>query len=365
MNPNSTSTRFMEKERPPNPFDRDPYKTLGVRRDAGIEDVRSAYRKLVRMCHPDVCGRNMENVKRFLAIKDAYQFLRQKLRARGKVTAFSSSSPKGSQQTRSVEGTFLFVQIGISQALYGTTVPIEIETGEDFCSWCKGLGKVAIERPAPCPLCRGKGYRVMNWGKGDLKIICSECSGSGNKKLTKCTECAGRGIIAKKKRVEVEITPGTRDGTILEIEGSYRDHSEESRGGSVFVEVEVKIPPGWVIHGRDIISSVDIDCWTRLGGGYISVETIDGTEKLFVTPGLGGEKFLRIRKKGWIDSKGRRGDHLVRLNVVSPIGPCSKEAMELINKLKILWPCKQTATLSLPMPLDCGKGTEKIDNKTS
>jgi curved DNA-binding protein CbpA len=32
----------------------DPYKTLGVARDAGAEDIRRAYRKLAKQLHPDL-----------------------------------------------------------------------------------------------------------------------------------------------------------------------------------------------------------------------------------------------------------------------------------------------------------------------
>ncbi len=331
-----------------NPLDIDPYKILGVARDSDLEQVKRAYRRLVRLYHPDICGRNMENIKRFLAIKDAYQILRQKLQATGKVTIFSASSlTEDASKQESVEGTFLFVQIGLKEALYGTSVQVEICEGEDFCQVCKGLGKVADDVLSFCPSCGGKGYRKLNWGDGDLKVICSSCSGSGTKELKRCPQCGGRGITNKKKRIRLQIPPGTKDGTILRLERGLK-RAPYKENSTIYVEVEVKAPQGWIIHGRDIISTVDVDCWTKLGGGYIQVETVDGKEEVFITPGLGHEKFIRLKNRGWVDRKGQRGDHLLRLNILPPMGPCPREAMELINRLKALWPCSGKGPLALP-----------------
>jgi len=329
-------------------LDIDPYKILGIGRDADLDQVKTAYRRLVRLFHPDVCGRNMDNIKRFLAIKDAYQLLKQKLQATGKVAVLSSSSiPGDSPKKGSVEGTFLFVQIDLKEALFGTSVQLEICGGQDFCQRCKGLGKVEKDALSSCPSCRGKGYRTLNWGNGDLKVICSACSGSGTTGLKRCPQCGGRGIINKKKKIRLWIPPGTKDGTILKLE-QEPDNASANERAKVYVEVEVKAPQGWIIHGRDIISTIDVDCWTRLGGGYIQVETVDGKENVFVTPGLGREKFIRLKNRGWIDKEGKRGDHLVRLNILPPIGPCPREAMELIHRLKVLWPCGGQGPRALP-----------------
>ena len=334
------------------PIDIDPYSILGLKKDADLEQVKSAYRRLVRLWHPDVCGRSMENIKRFLAIKDAYLLLKKRL-----VVQTSESQTVKSVSQRdypcgeniSTEGTFLFVQIGLKEALYGTSVSIEIADGQEFCRKCNGLGKIAKANLPPCPSCNGKGYKTLSWGEKDLKIICSHCSGRGRDRLASCPDCSGRGLVTRKKKIEVKIPQGTRNGTILQINQSFDSDNQASEDGC-FLEVEVDMPKGWIIHGKDIISTVDVDCWTKLGGGYLEVETVDGLEKIFINPGLGNERFIRIKNKGWIDKKGKRGDHLVRLNVLSPKGPCPKEALELILKLKDLWPCDSQLSKALPNP---------------
>ncbi|MEA2177172.1 MAG: curved DNA-binding protein, partial [Solirubrobacteraceae bacterium] len=54
---------------------RDPYEVLGVSRDAGEEDIRSAYRRLARENHPDV-NKDPDAGQRFSEVAEAYEILR-------------------------------------------------------------------------------------------------------------------------------------------------------------------------------------------------------------------------------------------------------------------------------------------------
>ena len=60
----------------------DPYAVLGVRADASDEEVRSAYRRLVQLHHPDHNHGSAESERRFEEVQEAYAQVR-KLRASG------------------------------------------------------------------------------------------------------------------------------------------------------------------------------------------------------------------------------------------------------------------------------------------
>ena len=51
---------------------RDPYQVLGVTRNASDEEVRSAYRRLAQLHHPDHNGGSLEAARRFEEVQDAY-----------------------------------------------------------------------------------------------------------------------------------------------------------------------------------------------------------------------------------------------------------------------------------------------------
>lgn len=55
----------------------DPYTVLGVRRDASDQEVRSAYRRLVQLHHPDHNHGSAESERRFEEVQEAYARIRQ------------------------------------------------------------------------------------------------------------------------------------------------------------------------------------------------------------------------------------------------------------------------------------------------
>ena len=54
-------------------FQGDPYRTLGVAPGASLNEIKSAYRRLVKKYHPDTAGERA--LPRFLAIQAAYERL--------------------------------------------------------------------------------------------------------------------------------------------------------------------------------------------------------------------------------------------------------------------------------------------------
>lgn len=53
----------------------DHYATLGVPRDASTDDIKKAFRKLARECHPDVAGDSPDAAARFNRVREAYEVL--------------------------------------------------------------------------------------------------------------------------------------------------------------------------------------------------------------------------------------------------------------------------------------------------
>ena len=57
---------------------RDYYSTLGVPRNASSDAIKKAYKKLVKLFHPDVNKNNKEAEKKFKEINEAYKILLKK-----------------------------------------------------------------------------------------------------------------------------------------------------------------------------------------------------------------------------------------------------------------------------------------------
>jgi curved DNA-binding protein CbpA len=56
---------------------RDPYETLGVKPDVSDDQLRTAYRQLVQLHHPDHNGGSAESAHHFEQIQDAYAQIRE------------------------------------------------------------------------------------------------------------------------------------------------------------------------------------------------------------------------------------------------------------------------------------------------
>lgn len=74
----------------------DPYSVLGVSPDASDSEVRAAYRRQVKLHHPDHNGGSPEAARRFEAVQDAYARV-QELRVQALRNANASAGPRAAR----------------------------------------------------------------------------------------------------------------------------------------------------------------------------------------------------------------------------------------------------------------------------
>ncbi len=326
-------------------MEKDPYRLLEISRQADLSEIKRAYRRLVRRYHPDVCGRNMKNIKRFLEIKDAYALLTSnipdpfgtayKVESR-EILKASASLSEGHFR----DGAFLFKRVDALKCLHGAETQVEVSDREEFCPRCRGLGATVSSFARPCPHCSGAGFKLIKWSGEDLKVVCSRCSGTGAMETRDCSMCRGSGKVVRCRKVKFRIPRGTRSGTVLELKGQGPWDPGQKCRTSLYVEVEAALPENMEIRGRDIVSPLKIDSWTYLGGGYVECRTIDGRKEVFIHPEAVRGGRLVLNGCGWIDERGLRGDHIFLIEVSYPKGPCPRKALEHLEALKKIWPAK-------------------------
>src|SRR5215475_3379090 len=205
----------------------DLYIILEIRRTASDSDIKKAFRKLARRCHPDINPGDRSAEERFKRISEAYEVLSDPAKRKfyDENGFYSEGVLASSQHTEwgfSFEG-FDFSKPGASgigelfgQVFTRQTSRREAERGQDLeyqislsfddsihgiktaisvlrkspCPSCKASGRKLGARDSTCIRCGGAGKNTVSKGLLQFSMSCPECGGSG-KHIVECPECGG------------------------------------------------------------------------------------------------------------------------------------------------------------------------------
>jgi molecular chaperone DnaJ len=342
------------------------YDALGVSKTASQDELKKAYRKLVREFHPDRNPGDKEAEERFKEIQGAYDVLSDPEK-RKRYDAFGSADGRvggfrgggGSfnfdfgdisdlfgglgdifggrgqaRQQRAGRGADLQAQVSLSfeDSLRGveTQIPVEAELA---CRECGGSGAQPGTAPIVCPECKGRGVTVESQGLFGLSHTCPRCGGSGTVIEKPCPRCHGSGRERRTKRYKVKIPAGVKDGTQIRLKGKGEPGYGGGPPGDLIVVTRVAESPLYQRRGSDLVVDVPVTFADAALGASVDVPTPEGPVSLKVPAGSEGGKLLRIKGRGAPKLKGGRGDVLARLKIAVPKKPNKKER-ELLEQLQ-------------------------------
>ena len=214
------------------------YEILEVSREAILEEIRTAYRRLAIKYHPDKNPGDKEAEDRFKQISEAYQVLadaekRQLYDLYGdaglaglELGGFNGFEDIFSSFGEVFEDFFSFgrsrdrqdqpqpgadlrqpVVLSLEEAARGLDTSLNVERRVS-CPRCQGEGAEPGCPRQTCPSCQGQGQ--VSQSKGLLKVFntCPDCQGAGAIITSPCSACQGAGVINEKKQMQVRIPPG-------------------------------------------------------------------------------------------------------------------------------------------------------------
>jgi molecular chaperone DnaJ len=350
----------------------DLYILLGVEREATLDDIKRAYRRLARRFHPDINPGDRTAEQRFRQIAEAYETLSDPDRRRRYDTAGRSpvsTEPstfgfEGFDFSVSVAGssasTFgdLFgevlhqrhesrgdapergadlhhtVSLTFDQAMRGGTHEITV-TRQIHCRTCGGLGRLpSMERR--CAHCEGSGIVKSARGHMVFSKPCARCGGTGVQGDTRCTVCGGRQVDMRTETVTVNIPAGLEDGTRVRVAGKGHAGPNAGEHGDLFVTVRVAAHPLFRRDGDNLHIVVPVTIHEAALGAKIFIPSLEGQTRVRVPPGTQSGQRFRLRERGVPSARsGQRGDLIVEFRLVLPkvLDERSKELLREFGKI--------------------------------
>lgn len=351
----------------------DYYEILGVGKNAGKDEIKSAFRKLARQYHPDV-NKAADAEDKFKELGKAYETLmdddKRSLYDRYgedglKNAGFDNGGPfaGGFGDLNDIfnavfggMGGFGFsqrqvdpnapqrgddlridIEIEFEEAVFGIEKEIKIDHLET-CEACKGTGAEPGSKPETCSTCGGSGkvQQTTSTILGHFTQIttCPACNGSGQRISNPCKACKGYGRVEREKTLELKIPAGVDNGSKMRISSEGDAGKNGGPEGDVYIVIHVKQSNYYKRDGYNVYTKLEVSPAQAALGDEIIIKTLDGEKAVHVQAGSQFGTQIKLKSEGipHLGKTSHRGDHIVVLEIKTPTSMGEEEKL-LYKKL--------------------------------
>jgi len=288
----------------------DYYKILGIDKNATQKEIKSAYRKLARKYHPDLNPNDKDAKKNFQEINEAHDVLsdpekRKKYDQYGKDWKHAEEYKNAAQYQKPSADS--------GRHSY-TWTQDEGEFSDFFESLFGGFGSTGRSRRIKF---RGEDYNSeLNLGLNDAY------------------ETHQRTLTVNDKKIRITIPAGIENGQTIKIAGNGGPGINGGPNGDLYITFSIGDHPKFKRLGNDLYTTVDLDLYTAVLGGEITIDTMDGKVKLRVKPETQNGSKIKLKGKGFpvYKSRGQFGDLYVTYSIKIPTNLTEKQR-ELFSQL--------------------------------
>ena len=301
---------------------RDPYAVLGVAKSASEKEIKSAFRKLAKIYHPDT-SKEKDAAARFNEANQAYEILGEKDKRaqfdRGEIDAegkpkfqgFPGGGDPFGGGRRGGQSGFEFRSGG----------PDEEAGFSDFFQQAFGAGARRSAGGAD-PFANFGAARGGAPAKGadinaTLKVRLEEIV-SGEK---------AEAVFPNGKHLAIRLPDGVEDGQTIRLKGQGQPSPNGGAAGDALVTIQFARNARFRPEGRDVVHDLPVPLTTAVLGGKVEVETLTGRISLTIPPWTNSGKTFRLRGKGLTTKTGGHGDLLASVRIMLPEGDHDLEAL--------------------------------------
>lgn len=283
----------------------DYYKILGLSKSASEKDIKNAYRKLARKYHPDLNPNDKEAERKFKEVNEANEVLsnpenRKKYDQYGKDWKHAEQFEKAKQNQQQQQRQQRTYQGG-GQSFN------ESDFSDFFASMFGSAGP------------RQGGQRVRFRGQdfhAELHLNLKDVYTTHKRTLT-----------VNDKNIRITIPAGVANGQEIKIKGHGGPGINGGPGGDLYIKFLIENHPTFKRVKDDLYTTVDLDLYTALLGGDITIDTFDGKVKIKVKPETQNNTKVKLKGKGFpvYKKEGEFGDLYVTYQLKLPTALTEKE----------------------------------------
>ncbi len=284
----------------------DYYQILGVKKSATNKEIKKAYRKLARKYHPDLNPDNKEVEKKFKEINEANEVLsntenRKKYDKYGKDWKHGEEYEKAKKQHQEYSRT----NGGYSE--------------QDFSDYFSSMF--------------GGGRASSN--QGSRRFRGQDFNAELHLNLKDVYETHKQVVTINNSKIRLTIPAGVENGQVIKIKGKGGKGINGRPNGDLYIKFSIKNHTQFKREGNNLYASVDLDFYTAVLGGEITIDTFNGKVKLKIAPETPNKTKVKLKGKGFpIYKKDNQfGDLIITYHIKIPTKLNDKER-ELFAELQ-------------------------------
>jgi curved DNA-binding protein len=282
----------------------DYYKLLGIDKTATSKDVKNAFRKLARKYHPDLNPNDKDAKRKFQQINEANEVLsdpekRKKYDQYGKDWQHSEQFEKQRQYQQQPSDP-------------GGRRYTSSQQDGDFSDFFESLFGGASPG-------RGSSRQVKFRGEDYTTEL--------NLELTDAYKSHKRTLNVNGEKIRINIPAGIENGQTIKISGHGGKGINGGPDGDLYITFTIANHPRFKRLGNDLYTTIDLDLYTAVLGGDLTLDTLDGKVKLRVKPETQNGSKVKLKDKGFpvYKKEGQNGDLYITYNIKIPSNLTEKQ----------------------------------------
>jgi curved DNA-binding protein len=330
---------------------RDYYGILGVPKNASVDDIKKAYRRLARKYHPDLNPGDKAAEAKFKEITEANevlsdvdkrsqydkfgQYWKQAEQAKPNTRSTTATSTSGTNPTTDFSG-FDFGQYN---------------NFDDFVNELLGRfnnpanpgaagAKTTSARASASTSTTGPSVEDFATNTTTTGNVGSDREATIALSLSEAFSGVQKSFNLGSETIKVRIPGGAKSGSRIRVRGKGNLNTYTKQRGDLYLTVELQPHPFFRLEGEQLVCEVPITPDEAVLGAQIEIPTPEGMVTVNVPPGVRSGQSLRLRGKGWTNPRGDRGDQLAKIIIATPknISPKERELYEQIRTARSVNP---------------------------